>query len=143
MIEFKDSSLHFNGKSTYSLSIIKGHASCLSASGPINDFITSEEETNSNSNSHGMNIFTSKSSPLIIDFEEKAFEDHLNASTSHLKDDFSFSSSTSRTSSTEHSDFSSFLRTDSSIKVASEILDNKIDEIIHLDSNAPAKIFET
>ena len=41
------------------------------------------------SNSYGTEFSTSKYSPLIIDFDEKAFEAHLSAETSHLKDDFS------------------------------------------------------
>ena len=69
----------------------------------------------------------------MIDFDEKSFERHLSAATSHLKDDFSYSSSTSRASSTETSDFSSFLRLDSTIKDASMILDKEI-EIFHFDS---------
>ena len=67
----------------------------------------------------------------------------MNAANSHLKDDFSCSSSPSRTSSIEASTFSSFLRTHVSIEVASMILEKKINEILHLDSNTPEKVFET
>ena len=49
-------------------------------------------------------------SPLFkFDFDEKEFEDHLKAATSHLKDDFSHSSYSSKTSATSFSEFSSFL----------------------------------
>ena len=98
---------------------------------------------NSDSNYHGINFSTFNYSPLIIDFDEKAFEDHLNNATLNLKDDFRCSSSASMISSIEASTFSSFLRIDSWIKVASVILCKKIDKILHLGSKTPAKVFET
>ena len=61
------------------------------------------------------------------------FEDHLNAETSHLKDDFSFSFSTYETSSTDTSEFSSILQFHSTVKDASMILDMEI-EIAYFDS---------
>ena len=70
------------------------------------------------------------------------FEDYLEAVTSHLKDDYSHSSSFSRTSSTEESTFSSLLRIDSVIKDTSMILNKKIDEMLHLSSKTSAKFFE-
>ena len=83
--------------------------------------------------SHCMEFSTSNSFPLIIYFDNKAFKAHLSAATLHLKDDFSYFSSTSRFSSTNASNFSSFLRLDSTIKDASMILDKEI-EIFHFNS---------
>ena len=97
----------------------------------------------SDSNSNGTKISTLNYSLLIIDFDEKSFEDNLNTVTYQLKDYFSCSSVASRTSSIEASTFSYFLRMCSSIKVIHMILDKKIDEILHLDSKTLAKVFET
>ena len=77
-----------------------------------------------------------KSLRIVINFEEKAFEDHLNAATLHLKDDFSFSS-TSRASSV--SEFSSFVRLDSAINSATMILDKEI-ETLNFDSKNIASV---
>ena len=70
-----------------------------------------------------------------IDFDVKSFEQHILASTLHLKDDFSHSSFSSKTSATSFYDFSSYLRIDQAIREASAILDQSIDQIITLDCN--------
>ena len=85
-------------------------------------------------------LLASKNPSVIVDFDEKAFEECLKDLASHLKDDFSHSSSTSRASSIDDFTFLSFLRTYDSIKVSSVTLDKKIDEILHVDSKNPKKI---
>ena len=89
-------------------------------------FISNSLIENSDSNSHVIEISNLNYSILIIDFEEKAFEDHLNAAISHLKYDLSLYYSTSKTSSTDASDFSFLIRLDSTIKDASMVLDKEI-----------------
>ena len=67
---------------------------------------------NSHSVYHGIEFSTLNSSPLMVTFDEKAFEYHLNDATLHLKDDFSYSSATFGASYTVLYDFSSCLRLD-------------------------------
>ena len=88
-------------------------------------------------------ILTSNHHSFVVDFGKKNFEDHLKDATSHLKDYFIHSSSTSRISTIDDSTSSSFLRIDNSIKIASSILDKKIDEILHFDFKNLGKVFET
>ena len=66
------------------------------------------------------------SSCFEFNFDIKPFEDHLNNSTSHLKDDFSHSSCLSETSSSE---FSSLKWIDDLLEEAHARLDKKIDAI--------------
>ena len=88
---------------------------------------------NYNLKSQGIEFSTLNSSQFMIDFYKKVFQAHISAATSYLKDNFSYSSSTSRASSTNTSEFLSFLRLDSTIKDACMILDKAI-EILHFDS---------
>ena len=81
-----------------------------------------------------MECFTLSSSTFAIDFDEKMFEDHLNAATLCLKDDFSYYYSNSRASFIDYSRISSFLRANSQIKDRYMILDKKIDEALYLYS---------
>ena len=78
-----------------------------------------------NPNSHRIELPALNCPKLVIYFDEKAFEDHLKASTSHAKDDFSYSRSCCRTLSIDASTSSSFLRIDNAIKETSMILDKK------------------
>ena len=84
---------------------------------------------------------------FAIDFDEKAFEDHLNSVTSQLKDDFSHSSLSSETYLTLFYEFSFCLRIDNTIKDASAILVRKKDQILHFyskdRSQISAKVFKT
>ena len=59
--------------------------------------INTPSAENPDSNSHDMDFFTLNSSTFAIDFDEESFEEHLNAATFFLKDNFSYSSETSRT----------------------------------------------
>ena len=83
----------------------------------------------------------------MIDFYEEAFEEHLHAATSNLKEGFSHSSCSSETSAASLSEFASYLRTGNEIKDASTILDKAEDLVLHLDSKdigkTSAKVFET
>ena len=87
--------------------------------GPSKSEIKEPDIKTSDHNHDEIEFLTFNSSSFVIAFDEKAFEDHLKATTSHLKDDWCFY-------------FWSSLRIGSMIKDTHATLDSKkTNEIIH------------